>query len=268
LTVGVVGAGGTGSPVIEQLTRLGVGYIVLADGEKLEASNISRVYGSSPSDVGEYKVQLMASMVARAGLGTKTLAIAQPVTYEAALKQFRACDVVFGCTDDFWGRSLLNTLSTYYCIPVIDMGVKIQSSGFRIQAISGRVTTLMPGKPCLYCRNQITAQDVANQSLEELSPREATSRRKEGYIPELPGAEPAVIAFTTATAALAIGELLQRTTGFKGQDYDLGELIFRFDESALYKPGAVQQPGCFCTNRALICKGDQPRFLDQSWRQT
>ena len=267
LTAGVVGAGGTGSSTVEQLIRLGVGHLIVADGQKLERSNVSRVYGSRVGDVGKPKADLMGLLSRDLGLNTQVDAISRPITYESVMKAFRDCDIIFGCTDDQWGRSLLTAFSVSYCVPVFDLGVKIDSADGVIRSIPGRVTTLMPGLPCLYCRRQITAEGVSAEQLEEFAPDEAAGRRREHYIPELPSAEPAVIAFTTATAALAISELLHRLTGFKGEDYQAGELVVRFDEGMIRKPGASQQPGCFCTNPAFISRGDQPRFLNQTWRQ-
>jgi molybdopterin/thiamine biosynthesis adenylyltransferase len=267
LTVGVVGAGGTGSSVTEQLIRLGIGHLVVADGQALERSNVSRVYGSQTDDVGISKAVLMGRLARHLGFNTRVDLIKWPITYQSAMKKFRDCDIIFGCTDDQWGRSLLSLFSIEYCVPVFDLGVKIDSKDGVIRSIPGRVTTLMPGLPCLYCRRQITPEGVAAELLQELAPEEANERRREGYIPELPDAEPAVIAFTTATAAVSISELLNRLTGFKGEGYQAGELLIRFDESAIKKPGAVQQPGCICTDATRIGRGDQTRFLGQTWRE-
>jgi molybdopterin/thiamine biosynthesis adenylyltransferase/proteasome lid subunit RPN8/RPN11 len=266
LTIGVVGAGGTGSAVFEQLVRLGVGKLLVSDGQRLESSNVSRVYGSSADDVSVSKSDLMSKMARHIKLGTIVEHFDKPVTYSSVMRRFRECDVIFGCTDDAWGRSLLTRFSLEYCVPVIDMGVKINSHSGRISAISGRITTLLPGKPCLYCRQQITAEDVQQQILQELSPRDAEKQRREGYIPELLEAEPAVIPFTTATAAFAVAEFLQRLTGFKGEDYDLGELVLRFDETVLRTPGSPMDIDCFCSDASLVGKGDRFRLLDQTWR--
>jgi len=255
LTIGVVGAGGTGSSVFEQLVRLGVGRILIADGQDLESSNVSRVYGSAVNDVGMEKSALASRMARQIGLGTVVKHLSKPITYASVMKCFRDCDAIFGCTDDAWGRSVLTRFSIEYCVPVIDLGVKIESKNGKIS-----------GKPCLYCRQQITAEDVQQQILQELSPKEAEQQRRDGYIPELPGAEPAVIPFTTATAAFAVAEFLQRLTGFKGDDYDLGELILRFDETVVRTPGALVDPTCFCSDSSLTAKGDRVRFLDQTWR--
>ncbi len=48
--VGVVGAGGAGSLIIEYLARLGVGHIVMADPDRIELSNLPRVVGSTRRD--------------------------------------------------------------------------------------------------------------------------------------------------------------------------------------------------------------------------
>jgi len=155
MNVGVVGAGGTGSCVIEQLIRLGVGTITIADGQTFEGSNVTRVYGSRTGDDGIAKTNLVERLGSHIGMGTRIIPVARPITFQSALKPFRDCDVIFGCTDDQWGRSLLARLSIYYYIPVFDMGVKIDSECGALNSVQGRVTTLIPGAACLFCRRRI-----------------------------------------------------------------------------------------------------------------
>src|SRR5580658_619451 len=52
LRVGIVGLGGIGSLVSLQLAHLGVGELVLLDGDLVEASNLSRIAGATKDDVG------------------------------------------------------------------------------------------------------------------------------------------------------------------------------------------------------------------------
>jgi hypothetical protein len=59
LRIGIVGAGGTGSAVAEQLVRLGVRHLLLVDNDELSAGNVTRVYGSTPRDVGRPKVEVL-----------------------------------------------------------------------------------------------------------------------------------------------------------------------------------------------------------------
>ena len=52
LHIGVVGAGGTGSAVIEQLARLGVGELSVFDGDIFDPTNANRVRGPSAARTG------------------------------------------------------------------------------------------------------------------------------------------------------------------------------------------------------------------------
>jgi shikimate 5-dehydrogenase len=56
----IVGCGGTGSAVAEQLLRLGVRNLKLVDPDELSCSNVTRVYGSRLLDVGRPKVDVLA----------------------------------------------------------------------------------------------------------------------------------------------------------------------------------------------------------------
>jgi len=262
LLIGVVGAGGTGSSASEQLIRLGAGHLLIADPQELEDSNITRVYGSGLGDVGIAKVGLVARLAERVGLQTHVDTLERAVTFESAIKEFRKCDVILACTDDQWGRSLLNRLSIYYCIPVFDLGVKIDSENGLLKSAQGRVTTLLPGYACLFCRKRLSPERIR---LEAMSPEEAEHLRKDGYAPELPQPDPAVVPFTTATAAAAISELLHRLTGFRGDCDQSTEVILRFDENRIGRNQTPPEPQCFCSDRTKWARGDCRLFLDSAW---
>jgi len=266
LRIGVVGAGGTGSAAVEQLTRLGVGELLVSDGQTFDASNVNRLYGSRTIDQDVPKVKIAQRVVADIGLGTKLTILDKPITYRSAFSLLRECDIIFGCTDDEWGRSLLTRASIYYGIPVFDVGVKIDSEGGTIRSIQGRVTTLMPGAACLFCRGRITAERVAIESERATNPEAAARRVREGYAPELEDPAPAVVPFTTTVAASAISELLHRLTGYMGDDRDSTELLHLFDTTAIRRNSKSPIPGCFCAPRTSWMRGDTRPLLDTSWR--
>jgi hypothetical protein len=266
LKIGVVGVGGTGSAVLEELTRLGVGGLVIADGQTFEASNVNRLYGSRTIDQGLAKVKIGQRVVADIGLGTDLTIIDKPITYRSALAALRECDIIFGCTDEEWGRSLLTRVAIYYAIPVFDIGVKIDSKDGAIRSIQGRVTTLLPSAACLFCRGRITAERVGIESQRATSPLVAAERIREGYAPELEDPAPAVIPFTTAVAASAISELLHRLTGFMGEDRDSTEVLHLFDATSIRRNSKLPLNGCFCAPRESWMRGDTRPLLDSSWR--
>lgn len=266
MRIGVVGAGGTGSAVCEQLARLGVGEILIADGQTLDSSNVTRVYGSTTADQGRRKVDIQSDHIGRIGIGTQVRSFASDVTYRSVLEEFRFCDVIFGCTDDEWGRALLNRLAVYYYVPVFDMGVKIDSSAEVIRSVNGRVTTLAAGSPCLFCRGRISADGVRAESIAAVNPAEADRLRQQGYAPELHDPAPAVIPFTTAIAASAVCEMLHRLSGFMGSERRSSEVLHLFDQTRTRTNSGRADPDCFCQDRTYWGRGDVEPFLDSTWR--
>jgi len=266
LRVGIVGVGGTGSCVLEQLIRLGIGTIMISDGETFESSNVNRVYGSRVVDDTLAKIKIAQRLAADIGLGTKIELIDKPVSYQSALKRFRECDIIMGCTDDELGRSLLNSFAIYYYVPVLDMGVKIDSEDGVIRSIQGRVTTLMNGAACLHCRGRVSAERVAAQAKRETDPEGAKVLEDEGYLPELGDPAPSVVAFTTTIAAGAVTELLHRLTGFMGPERESTEVIYLIDQTRIRTNSIASQHECFCADSYHRGRGDVRPFLDTTWR--
>ena len=55
----VVGAGGLGCPVIDYLSRAGVGNIGIVDNDKVNISNIHRQSLYNSKDIGKFKVSVL-----------------------------------------------------------------------------------------------------------------------------------------------------------------------------------------------------------------
>ena len=266
LTVGIIGVGGTGSSIAEQLIRLGVGHLIISDGQMLERSNVNRVYGSRISDNGILKIRLIERLASDIGTGTIITSFDENITCESVMKKFRDCDIIFGCTDDEWGRSILARFAIYYLIPVFDMGVRVASENEMIKSVEGRVTTLLPGEACLFCRGRIDPRNILNESLEATNPEEAKARRKEGYIPQLAEPAPAVVPFTTTIAAAAVSELLHRLTGYLGDERVSNEVIYQFHNSKIRTNRFLSKPDCICNDPSFIGRADSTPFLDLTWR--
>lgn len=262
LHIGVVGAGGTGSAVIEQLTRLGVGTISTFDRETLDESNVTRVYGSKLSDAGALKTQIQKNHVDAIGFKTKINPFPNHITDQATAKRLRDCDLIFACTDKQAPRGILNRLALRYLIPVFDVAVKLHSENQIIRGIWGRVTTLIPGEACLLCRERIDPGVIRAESL----PKEQRDRElAEGYITELATDEPAVVMFTSAVAAQAVSELLHRLTGFMSGDRQSTEVIMFFHESRIRTNRVPPNPDCMCQRTEHWGRGDSQNFLGYAW---
>ena len=141
--VGIVGVGGTGSPTAEQLVRLGVNDLVLIDPDEFASSNLSRVYGSfAPSwrdrlrllGRAQLKVDVVARHLRRINPRIRIRTIAQNVVRDEAAMALRDRDVIFLCTDDHWGRAIVNQIAYQYLIPTINIGTSIGSRPVRISS--------------------------------------------------------------------------------------------------------------------------------------
>jgi len=266
LHVGVVGSGGTGSSVMEQLTRLGVGEISVFDEQMLAGTNVTRVYGSRLVDVDLPKVKLMERLAADMGLGTIVHPYIGNITGRRQIERLRACDVVFCCTDDQCGRSVLTRFAMYYYVPVIDMGVKIDSRDGIVHSVQGRVTVLVPGAACLFCRGRVTPESIAAESIQAANPEEANELRRQRYIPELQEQAPAVIPFTTTVAASGVTEFTHRLTGFMGPERTASEILHLIDSGRIRTNSTSPDPNCtICGNTSLWGRGDVTPLLDTVW---
>ncbi len=263
LRVGIVGCGGTGSAVAEQLVRLGVRHLVLIDPDELTDSNLTRVYGTTVNDVGQPKVHVLAHYLHGIAPDLKCDPVQAMVTLEATARHLIGCDLVFGCTDDNAGRLVLSRLATYLLTPVIDSGVLLSSNAEEeLTGIDGRITTLCPGQACLVCRGRI---DLARAGAELLTPEERVRREDEGYAPALARTEPAVVAFTTMVGATAVSELLERLIGY-GPSPRPSEVLLRCHEREISTNIAFPRERHYChsSSKKLGAGMTQP-FLEQTW---
>ncbi len=268
LRIAVVGCGGTGSATAVLLARLGVGNLLLIDEDIVDVTNLNRLHGATRADADAMrpKVEVLAREIAGMALGTRVVPLQVWVGDPKARDALKSCDIIFGCTDDHDGRLLLNRLAYFYLIPVIDLGLAIDSvPGGGVRGLTGRVTLLEPGAPCLLCRQVIDAITARDESLRRQHPEEYERRKREGYIRGGGDPAPAVVTFTTATACLAVDELLQALTEFRGRESSVWQRIRRFDLMTDRRPGATQDPACpVCSDQTYWGRADVEPFLDRA----
>lgn len=221
LNIGVVGCSGTGSPLIEQLVRLGVGNLVLVDPDIVEYKNLNRILNTTKADAESRKpkVKAIAEAIDGIGLGT-SVSYFQANLYDDInlLKSLIECDVVFGCMDSVDGRHLLNQLCSFYLIPYFDLGVKLEADGKGgIEKICGSVHYIQPGRSSLVSRGVYTMEDVraAGQFRKNLD--EFENLRKNAYIKNVNVNSPAVISVNMNISSHAVNEFLNRIHHFKAE---------------------------------------------------
>ena len=262
LTVGVVGAGGTGSPTAELLARLGVGRLVLVDDDVIDDKNVTRIHESRLRDVGSPKVETLKRRLGSTGTGTRIEAVKGRITDRAVARALRQCDVVFGCTDDQGGRGVLSRFAYWYLTPVMDMGFLIDADAdaTSIRGLDGRVTTMLPGTACLFCRGRI---DSAMITAEAMTIEERRQRAGEGYAPALADPAPAVVPYTTMVASIAVSELLERLVGY--DQPPPSEVMVLLHQRTMRRNRRDPHPAHFCGARENWGRGDQEPWLGRMW---
>ena len=269
LQIGIVGCGGTGSAVAMLLGRLGVGRIALFDQDIVKETNLNRMHGATMDDarIRRSKAEVIKQAVEGTGLGTHVTAYPSWIGEEQCRDAMKACDVLFGCTDDHDGRLLLNRFAYFYLVPVFDMGLVIDVSQEeipRIHDLSGRVTVLRPGTPCLICRRVVNPVTAREEHLRRTSPEEYERQKDEAYVVGEGNPNPAVVTFTTEVATLAVNTLLHHLNGFREPARDRTQWVRRFHRMEDRPVGARQAPDCpVCFDRSYWGRGDIDPFLDR-----
>jgi hypothetical protein len=218
LKIAVVGCSGTGSHVIEQLARNCVGSLVLIDPDHIEEKNLNRVLNSSMEDADSRasKVSVAKVAIERMGLGTRVVALNENLFSQRAIKAVAECDIIFGCVDTVDARHLLNKLSTFYLLPYIDLGVRIDADGHGgVDQVCGSVHYLQPGGSSLFSRGVYNMEQVRSAGLYRTDPAAYHSLLKEGYIKGVREDRPAVVQLNGLIASLAVCELLARLHPFR-----------------------------------------------------
>jgi molybdopterin/thiamine biosynthesis adenylyltransferase len=240
LHVGVVGVGGIGSQVVQQLAHLGVGFIVVCDPQRVEESNRSRIVGSEPEDVVECrpKVDVMKRLVSRVNLAATVVPLPYTVDDPRAWSALRSLDVIFSCTDTTNSRDFLTKFASRYLIPLIDTGTEVEVTGIgKIRNAAGRVTVMLPGEGCLHGAGVLRGPDQATDG---------------AYGTPFP--DPAVISLNGVVASMAVTGLLTLVTGFEREKPENVNLEYRVLQARVQH---TTFPGPACDAcRALYGQGD------------
>lgn len=246
----VVGLGGTGSQVATQLAHLGACDVVLIDPDTVEESNLSRVVGSTPTSVGASKVEVARRMVRSIRPNAEVEAIAASVLdIEPSVLASR--EVILCCTDGHGSRLLLSELAAQYLVPVIDMGIEIQSGDAGSRA-GGGVRAVLPGRACLLCQRILDPHLIREEFLSDQE-REVEARR--GYLRSVDLVAPSVIALNGVVASLAVVELFAMLTGVFGGAVDRS--LYRAEQRTVSTTRSVSSAGCYvCGDAGLLGLGD------------
>ncbi len=104
----VVGAGGLGCPVLQYLAAAGVGFLGIADFDKVEESNLARQVLYHTSDIGKPKVQCAEIAVQNLNPFVRTAIFEEKIQTENVEKVLENYELIIDATDNLETRLLLN----------------------------------------------------------------------------------------------------------------------------------------------------------------
>jgi molybdopterin/thiamine biosynthesis adenylyltransferase len=153
--VAVVGCGGLGGYVIEELARLGIGTIIAIDPDVFEEHNLNRQLLSSPSRLGQAKVESATARVAEINPAVTLVPIQAPYTPGDAARLFRGALVVVDALDSVPTRLSLADSCDNLGLPLVHGAI----GGW-----FGQVVTQFPGDGTVH---QLYSRWVAGKGLEQ-----------------------------------------------------------------------------------------------------
>ncbi len=140
-TVAVVGLGGLGGFVTEALARMGVGNLILIDGDVFEEHNLNRQLLSAEDHLGAHKAAIAAQRVVAVNGAVEPVAHAVELTRENLPHLLEGADVVVDALDSLPTRLMLQDGAQKLGIPMVHGSI----AGFL-----GQVMTVFPADPGLH----------------------------------------------------------------------------------------------------------------------
>ena len=235
--VAIVGLGGGGSHIAQQLAHIGVGNFLLIDKDAFEDSNLNRLVGATHADIENKtpKTQIAERLIK--GINPHANIGCVNESWQNAAETLRGMDVIFGCVDTFACRRDIEVAARRYLIPYVDIGMDVHPEGscFRI---TGQVILSMPGQPCMRCLGFLTDDRLAQEAA--------------GY--GVAGGKPQVIWPNGTLASSAVGTFVQLVAPWHDAhrnivylEYDGNEQSVRESNRLLHVNGIVcphfQVPG-------------------------
>lgn len=212
--VAVVGVGGLGTHVTQQLALLGVGGLILVEPEELDPSNLGRYIGAHHEDPipGMLKIDLGARLASSINPDVAIERVPHPLISTEAFAALRSATHIFGCVDNDGARLVLTELSSAYEIPYLDLATEIFPES-PIQ-YGGRVCISWGKSGCLVCRDEL---DMTGAQQDLMAPE---ARKNLDAIYGVPvaatrGGTPSVVTINGAVASLGASEFLYAIAGIR-----------------------------------------------------
>ncbi len=200
--VGIVGLGGGGSHIVQQLAHLGFCNFSLFDPDRVETSNLNRLVSATRSDAFANTAKTEVARRLIEGLIEKPNVELYQDRWQVYPDGLRKCDIVFGALDGLQERKELQVFTKRYAIAYIDLGLTVATVGGQPPRMTGQVALVTSESPCLMCLGIVTEEQLALEAAEY------------GHA----GIRPQVVWANAALAASAVGLAVNLLTNWTRQN--------------------------------------------------
>ncbi len=134
--VAVLGLGGLGGLITELLARMGVGRLILADGDVFSEDNLNRQVLSSEGNLRRRKAEVAEERVRELNAGVDAIGVTEHLTAPAMAKLLAGVDVAIDAMDSIASRYELQAACAEVGVPMVHGA---------IAGHVGQVMTVLPG---------------------------------------------------------------------------------------------------------------------------
>jgi molybdopterin/thiamine biosynthesis adenylyltransferase len=240
--VAIIGLGGLGSHVAQQLAYLGAADYALVDFDIVTDSSLNRLVGAVDADLAAQtkKIDVAERTIKAVKPTANVVSIDGQIAAEQAKVAISRADIVFGCLDRDIHRLELTEISARHAKPYFDLASDTAGEGDE-RVYGGRVI-FCDGTRCLVCLPEILDQDQIARDRMSPEQREADRRIYGVDRNALAGTGPAVVSLNGVVASLGVTEFVAYVTGLREP---AAQLIYRGEHGTVTKSLDQPEPGCY-----------------------
>lgn len=133
--IAVIGCGGLGGYIIQELVQFGIRELVIVDGDKFETTNLNRQLYCTEDTIGISKTAQAKKSAEKINSAIKITAYNKKLNEENGIEILKNCDIIIDGVDSIQTRFVINSLAGQLGIPYVCCSV----AGFY-----GQITSIFP----------------------------------------------------------------------------------------------------------------------------
>ncbi len=238
----IVGTGGLGSHVVQQLSLLGSRHLTVIDAEELADTNRNRYVTARFDDPipGTRKVDIAERLAHSIDPSIRMEKVFDSFVSPDGFGAIISADYVFGCLDSEGARLVLNELCAVYTRPYIDLASDVLPG--HPPEYGGRVAVVLwQTDGCLVCRGLIDQEEAG---LDLAGPDVRRDRDALYGVPKaaLGRSGPSVVSINGVVASLGVTEFMAAVTGLRPPK---DVIMYRGHLGKMTTPTDPPMPNCY-----------------------